>query len=71
MNEHSMSDIKSLPLQDRIQLVEDIWDSIARDADQLSLTAAQELELNRRLEQYRVNPDASSPWPVVRQRIER
>jgi hypothetical protein len=33
------------------------------------LTRAQELELDRRLDAYRENPAAGSPWPEVRARI--
>lgn len=35
----------------------------------LELTKAQELELDCRLDAYRKNPSAGSPWPEVRARI--
>lgn len=35
----------------------------------LELTKSQELELDRRLDAYRENPAAGSPWPEVRDRI--
>lgn len=44
-----LKEAAKLPLSDRIKLVEDIWDSIADDADHLPLTKEQELELDRRL----------------------
>ncbi len=66
MNEPGMKEIKSLPLPERIQVVEDIWDSIANDADGIPLTEAQMLELDRRLEMYHLDPKAGSTWIEVR-----
>jgi putative addiction module component (TIGR02574 family) len=54
---------------ERIQLVEDIWDSIAAEPEVLPLTEAQKKELDRRLERVRRNPDAGSPWSEVRKRL--
>jgi putative addiction module component (TIGR02574 family) len=47
-----MSSILKLPIEDRIRLVEDIWDSIAADQSALDLTEAQKLELDRRLDAF-------------------
>jgi len=38
-----------LPLAERIQLVEDLWDSIAADAERLPLCGSHREELARRL----------------------
>lgn len=65
----SMTDVLALSLPERIQLVEDIWDSIACVPDAVDLTDWQKEELDRRLEAYRDNPDAGSPWEEVRARI--
>ncbi len=43
-------DLHALPIVERIQLVEDLWDSIASDQGVLPLTDAQRVELDRRLE---------------------
>ncbi len=63
------TDILSLSVAERILLVEDIWDSIAEIPDEVSLTDRQKEELDRRLDAYHRNPDAGSPWTVVRDRI--
>jgi putative addiction module component (TIGR02574 family) len=47
-----LSDLRSLPIPDRIRLVEDLWDSIAADQSALPLTTEQRVELNRRLDAY-------------------
>jgi putative addiction module component (TIGR02574 family) len=41
-----------LPAEERIKLVEDLWDSIAADQQTLRLTAEQKTELDRRLDAY-------------------
>jgi putative addiction module component (TIGR02574 family) len=58
-----------LPVPDRIKLVEDIWDSIADEPDEFSLTALQKRELDRRLELMRKNPDRGIPWEEAKGRI--
>ena len=62
-------DIVKLTLSERIQLVQDLWDSIAECPEAVSLTEAQKAELDRRLDAYQQDPDAGSPWGVVRERI--
>ncbi len=66
-----ISDILKLSVPERIQLVEDIWDSIAAIPEPLELTPAQQKELDRRLEDLRKNPDLGSPWETVIARIRR
>ncbi len=44
-----------LPLEERIRLVEDIWDSIAAEQQAMPLTPAQKAELDRRLDAYEVD----------------
>jgi putative addiction module component (TIGR02574 family) len=58
-----------LSISERIQLVEDIWDSIASVPETLQLTEEQKWELDRRLDDYHNNPGKGSPWEVVRERI--
>lgn len=44
-----------LPVEERIRLVEDLWDSIAADQRALRLTAAQKAELDWRLDAYEID----------------
>ena len=46
------TNLRTLPINERIRLVEDIWDSIAADQLALSLTNEQRDELDRRLDAY-------------------
>ncbi len=63
------ADILELSVAERIQIVEDIWDSIAAVPEAVLLSEDQKLELDRRLEAYHLNPDAGSPWIEVRERV--
>ena len=59
--------IKALPVSERIQLVEDIWDSIAEETPvALQLSAADKVELQRRLAAHQADPSSSIPWEEVR-----
>lgn len=49
------TNLKSLPINERIQLVEDLWDSIAVDQSSLPLTEEQKVELDKRLEAYELD----------------
>ena len=53
--------IRELPVEDRIRLVEDLWDSIAQDQQALPLTPEQAAELDRRLESLEVDGDLGRP----------
>lgn len=64
-----LSDVLELPVAERLELVGDIWDSIAQVPEMLELTASQRAELDRRLEAYRRDPAAGSPWSEVKARI--
>ncbi len=44
--------LRELPIDERIRLVEDLWDSIAADQATLPLRPEQKVELDRRLDAY-------------------
>ena len=64
-----LSDVLELPISERLELVGDIWDSIAEAPEAVELTEAQSAELDRRLDAYRRDPKAGSPWSEVKARI--
>lgn len=69
MNKIRLSDLLELSVVERIQLVADLWDSIAVVPEAVPLSEAQKQELDRRLAAYHKNPDAGSPWELVKERI--
>jgi len=68
--EISISDFLKLSVSERIQLVEDVWDSIAHMPEAVPLTNEQKAELDKRIEAYHKNPSNGSPWPEVKKRIQ-
>lgn len=65
MNPISVSDLMHLSIPERIQLVADLWDSIAAetaaDPGRLALSENQRDELARRSDAYRQNPGEAIP----------
>ena len=64
-----LAKVLTLPVDERIEIVQSIWDSVAAVPEAVQLTDAQRLEVNKRLQAYREDPRAGSPWPEVRDRI--
>ena len=60
--------IRDLSIEERIQLVGEIWDSIA-DEEETELTEAQIKEADRRMKLYRSDPSRSIPWDEVKKRV--
>lgn len=66
----SAAEYMKLPVSERIQLVEDIWDSIAAEApDAVTLSEAQKAELQSRLAAHREDPSTAVPWEQVRSKL--
>ncbi len=65
----AIQDLKRLPLSERIQLVEDLWDSIAEDSPAMGLTPEHIAELDRRLDALQAQPKDGTPWEIARERI--
>ena len=71
MSPAQIEEILNLSVEERIQLVEAIWDSIAENPESLPITDAQRHELNRRLSEHLKDPGAARPWSQVRESLKR
>ena len=69
MNSLLSEQILPLTIPEKIKLIEDIWDSLVIDADQIPLTQSQKQELDRRLASYQNIENQGESWEVVKQRI--
>ena len=58
--------IDQLSRDQRIVLVQEIWDIIAAESYLPLLTASQRLELRRRVAEDEANPDDVVPWEQVK-----
>ncbi len=61
--------IDRLSVEERLTLVEDLWDSIAEESAATSLSDAQRAELDRRLADYAANPNDVVPWEDIKTSI--
>ena len=62
MKKISATDTLALSIPERIQLVEDIWDTIAAEAESIELTEEEKRTIDERLSSYHQNPQLGSPW---------
>jgi putative addiction module component (TIGR02574 family) len=58
--------IDRLGVEERIALLEEIWDSIAADSAAVPVTAPQRDELDRRVADYAANPEDVVSWDEVK-----
>ena len=69
MKKITATDSLELSVPERIQLVEDIWDTITAKAASVELTEEEKKIIDARLEKYHQNPELSSPCYDVYKRI--
>jgi putative addiction module component (TIGR02574 family) len=62
----TLNEITALSVEDRIFLVQAIWDSIAVEQAYPDLTEAQKYELDRRIESHDIDPDDVLTWEDVK-----
>jgi len=67
----TLNEITALSVEERIQLVQAIWDSIAAEQTYPDLTTAQKQALDQRIEDTEANPDNVMTWDEVRASIKR
>jgi putative addiction module component (TIGR02574 family) len=65
----NLSELLQLPVEERLKLLEALWDSIAEFPEALELTVAQKQELDRRLAAYEQDPEAGVPWSELKARL--
>jgi len=63
------ANLRALPVAERLKLIEDLWDSIAADADALPLPDWHRAEIDRRLDALDAGASEGAPWEEVRRRI--
>jgi putative addiction module component (TIGR02574 family) len=61
--------LPELPVSERLQLVEELWDSIAVEPLSIRLREAQMEELDRRIERAERSPDDGVKWVALKERI--
>lgn len=69
MKDVAITKLLQLSAAERIQLVYDLWDSIANVPEAVALTKEQAKELDKRFAAFRDSPDEGRLWNEVKTRI--
>lgn len=69
MGRLSPDEINQLTIAERVELAEEIWDSIAATPEALPIPESQRQELDRRLKLHSEDPEAAQPWSSIRSRL--
>ena len=56
--------IRTLPIEDRLRIANDLWDSVENDSPKRELSDALKAELDRRIADDDANPDVAIPFDV-------
>jgi putative addiction module component (TIGR02574 family) len=65
----ALRELEQLPVAERLLLVEDLWDSIARSAAAPTVSQWQKDELDRRRAEFAREPEAAVPWEEAKRSI--
>ncbi|HEX4952233.1 MAG TPA: addiction module protein [Thermoanaerobaculia bacterium] len=55
-------DFEQMTVEERIELAEQLWDSVSAEPQRLALTEAQAAELDRRIAAYERDKNPGRPW---------
>lgn len=71
MRRELREEVLGLSVAERLDLVQEVWDSIADDCDRepCPLTDEQRQDLERRLAEAEADESGGTPWQEVRERI--
>jgi putative addiction module component (TIGR02574 family) len=65
----TVQEIETLSVPEKIQLVEDLWDSVANSSADIPIPAWQKEELDRRKQNFLNNPDSGMTWQEVKRSV--
>ena len=61
--------ILELPADERVELAQQIWESVVDHPEALTITPAQRDELERRWRAFEQHPDEGEPWEDVKKSL--
>jgi len=68
MNKALLEELLQLSPADRVELAQELWDSV-EDEQLPPLTLEQMEEIDRRIEEHKKDPSRAIPWEEVRERL--
>ena len=69
MSRSPLDEILELPTAQRVEIAQEIWESVFEHPDDVFHTSAQKEELERRWRAFEENPDEGEPWEDVKQSL--
>ncbi len=64
-------EIDDLNIEERLELIESLWESLVVDPSNIPVTDAQKKMLDERLDEVDAGDDAGIPWEDVKARIQK
>lgn len=64
-----MQHLLRLSAPERLQLAEQLWESVATEAESANLSATEKEFLVAQLAEYRANPEDTVPWSSVKKTL--
>jgi putative addiction module component (TIGR02574 family) len=69
MDSQLVQQARALPLEQRVELIDTLWETVAAEGYEPPLTQAQAEELDRRLAAHRRKPDDVIPWESIKEEL--
>ena len=69
MSRSPLDQILELPPAQRVEIAQEIWESVFDHPDGVLLTDAQKEELERRWHAFQQDPDEGEPWEDVKRSL--
>jgi putative addiction module component (TIGR02574 family) len=66
----ALEELRSLPVADRLRLIEDLWNSIADDPNSMPDSPEVIAELRSRKARFLEQPNSGIPWQQAKERIQ-
>ncbi len=63
--------IDNLNVEERLELIESLWESLVEDPSKIPVTDAQKRMLDERLDEIDAGDDAGIPWEELKARIKK
>jgi len=67
--EQQISELLELPAEERLALIDRLWDSLSEDPNVGALSSKEMTEVQQRIADYRANPEEGDEWEVVKARL--
>ncbi len=68
MNKPALN-VDQMSAEERLELIEQLWESLSETSEAVPMTKAQREELDRRLDDLESSPPGGIPWEEVLRRI--